>query len=108
MFSSARNWYADEKRCGDTGLEQEDTMSKNLVDLMAKRLERCNEQMSTDKRICEQLLTLVKEHIGEVAERCPECEGSGNLHKPNQGQLAYYSCLKCKGTGVIARTEGDV
>ena len=77
-------------------------MSKNLVELMAKR------QPGIPLVDIEFMLSVVKEHIGLLAQVCPECEGSGNLHKPNPGQLAYYSCLKCKGSGVIARTEGDV
>ena len=76
-------------------------MSKNLVELMVK----CCCLGRTKEDACAEMLKVVKEHIGEVAEVCPECKGSGNLHKPNPGQLAYYPCLKCKGSGVIWREQ---
>jgi hypothetical protein len=81
-------------------------MSKNLVELMASRLmdfdtgliESYKDADGWEKEIFKErsrmLLSVVKEHIGEVAQTCFCCYGGG--------------CNICKGYGVIARTEGDI
>jgi hypothetical protein len=59
----------------------------------------------------EKMLKVVKEHIGEVAEVCPECKGSnGGIFPKIKGQVSIdiAKCNRCNGLGVIARTEGDV
>jgi hypothetical protein len=76
-------------------------MSKNLVELMAEKLnDKYTFSPSFNKAIAEQMLSVVKEHIGEVAMPC-SCLDTDTL-KP------FIHCNECKGTGVIARTEGDV
>jgi DnaJ-class molecular chaperone len=46
----------------------------------------------------ERVLSVVKEHIGEVAMVCPRCSGRGGNFSDE------VNCI-CHGTGVIARTE---
>jgi hypothetical protein len=96
-------------------------MTKNLVELMEFSIHRntfhhqfknldfgipyekdchyCNDREWLTK-IAKDCLSVVKEHIGEVAQRCPDCYEGLDLY----GQ----PCKRCKTTGVIARTEGDV
>ena len=89
-------------------------MSKNLVELMEQTY---RSQKTRDGyycgypiEVCKQLLSVVKEHIGEVAEVCPDCNGTGYIYSPNEveGIFGQDICHICNGTGVIARTEGDV
>jgi hypothetical protein len=79
----------------------------NLVELMAEIImagaDTCSKSYMQDAEEC---LAVVKEHIGLVAEVCPECwhdrqydDGCGEGHG---------HCKTCNDTGVIARTEGDV
>ena len=76
-------------------------MSKNLVELMAK----CLSNVAVGdlaKDIADDMLSVVKEHIGEVAEVC-HC----TRHALATGIDISAGC-ECGGTGIIARTEGDV
>jgi DnaJ-class molecular chaperone len=89
-------------------------MSKNLVELMADAVKK-SLWSTTPHQKAEIMLSVVKEHIGLVAERCKKCLGSGREH---DGWTNGYNfapviektkeCSVCKGYGVIARTEGDV
>ena len=80
-------------------------MSKNLVELMAKRIAKSCPwiPINGEFRVAEYALEVVKEHIGEVAEVCDcYCDWTEGKYSADE------NCEKCKGTGVIARTEGDV
>ena len=74
-------------------------MSKNLVELMANII---NEDygMTPRTKCLDKLMKAVKEHIGEVARTCHEC--CGGYRNSTSGHV----CSECKGTGVIARTDG--
>ncbi len=92
----------------------------NLVELMANT--RLPYHTFINKESCKILLSVVKEHIGLAAMICPECNGSGKYYKPHgycrrcadpnldcdEHTDNKLNCPKCKGFGVIARTEGDV
>jgi hypothetical protein len=90
-------------------------MSKNLIELMAKQLMAFDTGIINGWNVSEgwekelflrrsaEILSCVKEHIGEVAEVCPDCVGEGIVD-----QEFIKSCGLCKGYGVTARTEGDV
>jgi len=80
-------------------------MSKNLVELMAK----CWCLGRTKEDACAEMLKVVKEHIGELAQICdyPNCH-FGQESYMMMGEVHYRDCPQCKGSGVIARTEGDV
>jgi hypothetical protein len=72
-------------------------MSKNLVELMDEKVNKyglfgLERALFLDGAKC--MLSVVKEHIGDIAMPC-DC-------KVNY----YQKCPKCKGSGVIARTEG--
>ena len=76
-------------------------MSKNLVELMVNAAcSYCGEGNIENKM--KVALEVVKEHIGEVAEVCPECQGGGMVNESEQ----RIECSTCKGSGVIARTDG--
>ena len=83
-------------------------MSKNLVELMAKEFSIELSRLE----IARNMLSVVKEHIGLVAEVCPDA--GGMYGQCNRGQIGYLmmgeehykDCKTCKGSGVIARTEG--
>ena len=88
-------------------------MSKNLVELMAAYLKKWHNYDFNDwTDEASDLLNIVKEHISEVAEVCPECGGSGlKVYTPkgiSGQQVVGQECFNCKGSGVIARTEGEV
>ena len=86
-------------------------MSKNLVELMAAYLKKWHNYDFTDwTDEASDLLNIVKEHIGEVAEVCPDCGGTGYRYSPNdiEGVCGQEPCHRCHSSGVIARTEGDV
>lgn len=72
----------------------------NLVELIEEKLDDgkgfCLDELSSV--MADRILSVVKEHIGEVAEVCPACWDSGIKNR----------CSLCHGDGVIARTEGDV
>lgn len=90
-------------------------MNKNLVELMASKFSsqwdnpNFPPQVKADqRRLAEKMLSVVKEHIGEVAEVCKACNGSGasfefdaETNTPSRG-----TCSKCLGKRLIARTEG--
>ena len=84
-------------------------MSKNLVELMAKAVE--SPCMPTNPEwIAFRMLKVVKEHIGEVAQMCPDCEKGMTSWKDGRsvfkdGKHIMHKCNKCKGLGVIARTD---
>jgi hypothetical protein len=75
-------------------------MSKNLVELMATKA--WSKQLTVTHplmmEIATDMLSVVKEHIGEVAECCDNCVG-GWIN-------GIERCPECKGLGVIARTDG--
>ena len=86
----------------------------NLVELMAKACELryidrnmtyCPDRSKVVPTVdmlkdAECMLSVVKEHIGEVARVCPRCDG---------GRLIFFDkCPLCLGVKIIARTEGDV
>ena len=85
-------------------------MSKNLVELMARRIAKSCPWLpiNGEFRVAEYALEVVKEHIGEVAKSCFRCQGDGEEAYRCGGEIHYKECSECKGTGVIARTEGDV
>jgi len=49
-------------------------------------------------------LSVVKKHIGEVAEVCPDCLGCGEGLEEKTHE--YHTCDLCRGSGIIARTDG--
>jgi hypothetical protein len=79
-------------------------MSKNLVELMAIKLAKpcwewdkcCEQNKRSYRKDAERALSVVKEHIGDIAVPCGCC-ANGRILK---------DCKTCKGTGVIARTDG--
>jgi len=77
----------------------------NLVELMAKAIQEHGYQsLDGDMRL---VLSVVKEHIGEVAQICPKCNGSGCKYNDFNGHYGG-NCETCGGKRIIARTEGDV
>jgi DnaJ-class molecular chaperone len=89
-------------------------MSKNLVELMAQEVDIGDWSVATDAEkeepieLAKAMLSVVKEHIGEVAKKCPECDDGIIYFENDFGHSKTKPCQTCKGTGVIARTEGDV
>ena len=90
---------------------------KNLVELMAKEVawwsHSEDEIWEEDRRFAIKLLSVVKEHIGEVAQVCPRCNGSKYYQFQTNDiedmiNPPLVECDVCGCTGVIARTEGDV
>jgi hypothetical protein len=71
-------------------------MSKNLVELMAKAY-----FTSYAKEPFKNVLACVKEHIGEVAEVCKWCGGSGHPLDSTEDDV----CNICFGVGIIARKD---
>jgi DnaJ-class molecular chaperone len=103
-------------------------MTKNLVELMAKAVHEayceCYEEREgkpywtggdydkldqswkeVDRTIVRTVLSVVKERIGDVAEICETCAGTGEKYDKGYGRGV---CNICKGSGVIARKEDDV
>lgn len=78
-------------------------MSKNLVELMAKAHPHVEHVTQNEIDVAIEMLSVVKEHIGEIAEVCPECEGQKQI---GNEYTEYKTCKNCKGIGVIARTDG--
>jgi hypothetical protein len=83
-------------------------MSKNLVELMAKYIRSNNRDLFEDpfdtcpEKVAKEALSVVKEHIGLVAEVCPECRGEG-MHFQHG---VMKDCPECKNNcGIIARME---
>jgi hypothetical protein len=94
---------------------------KNLVELMAEEMfnKHCDVFPEGTKGLftylpdgvkavlmsqSQDMLSVVKENIGEIAKVCPHCNGNGeDKHHEEQ-----RPCHFCDGSGVIARTEGDV
>jgi len=87
-------------------------MSKNLVELMAKACYEKNtiglDLFVTDyEDVAVEMLSVVKEHIGEVAKPCP-CLWTFR-HEEKFHHVPNLNCKACKGSGIIARTdEGGV
>lgn len=68
----------------------------NLVELVAKYLNKWHKSNDTDwTDEAYDLLNIVKEHIGEVAEVCPFCFKCG----------FDKNCHYCHGSGVVARKD---
>jgi hypothetical protein len=90
-------------------MEPEDTMSKDLVELMAKASPLkswINGKIQTECML--PVLKVVKKHIGEVAVLCPVCEGSrGGKYDKHKGDVfvTVAPCVRCNGLGVIAQTD---
>ena len=80
----------------------------NLVELMAKKYLFAVRNGCNSKGGMRDALSVVKEHIGEVAEVCPECGGDGFSKTSRFVSGQPCPCIYCKGLGLIARTEGDV
>jgi hypothetical protein len=88
----------------------------NLVELMVQRQTYFKES-TLIKLVAEQMLSVVKEHIGEVAKVCggelfKPCENGYWYEEINRDSTGYlapkivkHKCLKCKGSGVIARKD---
>jgi hypothetical protein len=68
---------------------------KNLVELMAKEVawwsHSEDEIWEEDERFAIKLLSVVKEHIGELCQICPTCKKRGYAE----------NCSECKGKGTI-------
>jgi hypothetical protein len=82
-------------------------MSKNLVELMKHTyLDSCikhSQKGDCIKFALNDVLSVVKEHIGEVAQICPCVHGWATV-----GKLEINKhCLNCKGTGIITRTDKE-
>lgn len=75
-------------------------MSKDLVELMANSYtDKLPKILRLD--IATQMLSVVKEHIGEVACVCNYCSGDGEIWNGQNVKI----CKNCNGSCVIARTE---
>jgi len=72
----------------------------NLVELMAKVLDKYPVAKyfpdHYTKGMARDMLSVVKEHIGEVAELCPVCLGT--QFQPEE--VVDYPCKTCKGLGL--------
>lgn len=62
----------------------------------------------------QQMLSVVRENIGEIAEVCPECggspEGVPSLISSDGGfggGVVHNNCKLCRGTGVVPKGASD-